>query len=161
MMSFLSRSKAAPAQKGKRANGTPRNNVNEAQKKLAIALNNIAAQHVNKYANAIRASAKAEANAARATAVAVAAPTQTNVNRAVNAVSKANAAQQTVNTAEIQANNSVNSLIKNISNTKFNTNNRKNVKVNNIKRNSRYSNVEENRIQAAIANRRKMIAMFN
>jgi hypothetical protein len=161
MMSFFSRSKAAPAQKGKRANGTPRNNVNEAQKKLAIALNNIAAQHVNKYANAIRASAKAEANAARATAVAVAAPTQTNVNRAVNAVSKANAAQQTVNTAEIQANNSVNSLIKNISNTKFNTNNRKNVKVNNIKRNSRYSNVEENRIQAAIANRRKMIAMFN
>jgi hypothetical protein len=100
MMSFLSRSKAAPAQKGKRANGTPRNNVNEAQKKLAIALNNIAAQHVNKYANAIRASAKAEANAARATAVAVAAPTQTNVNRAVNAVNKANAAQQTVSNTE-------------------------------------------------------------
>jgi hypothetical protein len=161
MMSLFSRPKAAPAQKGKRANGTNRNTVNEAQKKLAIALNNIASQHVNKYANAIRASAKANANAARTTAVAVETPTPTNVTRAVNAVKTANAAQQTVNNAAKQANNSVNALIKNISNTKFNTNNRKNVRVNNIKRNSRYSNVEENRIQAAIANRRKMIAMFN
>ena len=162
-MSFLNRfKKAAPSPA---TNGTKRQfnqkTFNNASNKLKNALSTIANQHVLKYANAIRAKAKADANAARATTVAVVTPTQNNTKNAVNALKKANAAQQAVNTTAIQANNSVNALIKNISNTKFNTNNRKNVKVNNIKRNSRYSNVEENRIQAAIANRRKMIAMFN
>ncbi len=161
-MSFFSRFKSAPAVPA--ANGLTQNHANAAMVK---ALHNVANV---KLRNALKA-AKNAANAAKNGTFAERNKTIAELQAAINAAkpvvtAAANVApnipvEPATQSAEAQANNSVNSLIKNIANTKFNTNNKKNVKVNNIKSNSRYSNVEENRIQAAIANRRKMIAMFN
>jgi len=163
-MDFFSR-KAAPQVPAANGNFNQRK-LDAASNQLKIALQTIANQHVKQYAKIIRKNAETKArigyvpaaalNAQAAAERQAAASTQTLAN-VVPGEGKLN--QSTANAAS-QANNSVNALIKNISNARFNTNNKKNVKVNNIKRDSRYSNVEENRIQAAIANRRKMIATF-
>jgi hypothetical protein len=110
MFSFGRKAAPAPAANGKRTNGSNRNTMNEAQKKLATALNNIASHHINKYANAIRVSAKAEANAARAAAVAAAEPTHTNVTKAITAANNASAAQRNVKEAERAAADVVNAV---------------------------------------------------
>lgn len=164
MMSLFSRPKAAPAQKGKRANGTNRNTVNEAQRKLAIALNNIASQHVNKYANAIRASAKANANAARATAVAAVEPTQPNVAKAVNAVNNAALAQQNVKEAEkaaaavvSAATLNVNKLIENINA----TNNLNKFVINRKNNMNKVPANRKNKVNLALARRRAALLRVN
>ena len=95
MMSLFSRSKAASAPP---VNGNKRQfskeELNKATGNLQTALNKIANQHVLKYANAIRANAKAQANVARANAVAAGAPTPTNLTRAAVAAKVANTAEQ-------------------------------------------------------------------
>lgn len=80
---------ATPAAPGTRLNGTPRNNMNKAQSKLSLALNNIAYHHVQKYANAIKANAKAKAAAVNAANVAAARPSAANANKAAAALATA------------------------------------------------------------------------
>ena len=147
--------------------------LNAASANLKTALNKIANQHVLKYANDIRKSAKAQANAARAAANAAAAPTETNVAKAAeatraaaaahnNMIKSENAAAAVVSTVPIseqvpvatqiaanQANNSVIALIKNIAT--YNTIN----KLTNVKKNQRYINATNKaRINKAVNNKR-------
>ena len=82
-------SQAAPAAPGKRTNGSNRNAVNNAQTKLSTALNNIAYHHVQKYANAIKANAKANAAAVKAVNAANANPTPAKTNAAAAALRNA------------------------------------------------------------------------
>ena len=108
MMSlFRRRSNAAPAPA---ANGNRKFNqaqLNTATTQLQNALKKIANQHVLKYANDIRANAKARANAARANAVAAVAPTPANNNNAKKANERAAAAHQNMIESEIAAKNAV------------------------------------------------------
>ena len=134
--------------------------LNAATLQLQTTLESIANQHVRKYAGIIRKNAETKARIGYVPAAALNAQAAAEKQAAVSTQTLAQVVPGGGNVKPATA-NSVNALIRNISNTKFNTNNRKNVKVNNIKRDPRYSNVEENRIQAAIANRRKMMAMFN
>jgi len=148
----------APAANGNRKFNQGK--LNAASANLKTALNKIANQHVLKYANAIRANAKAQANAARANAVAAVAPTPTNVTRAVNAANNAAAAHQNmiesendaknsvnaapgpananVQNAEVKAINSVGMLIRNIANYKTLAN------LNQVKNKTRYQNASSN-----------------
>jgi len=166
----------APVNNTKRSNGTPRNNLPTAEKALARALNNIASHHLNTYAKAIRAQAKANVNAARAQAAAAVNPTSTNVKNAVNAVNHAAQAHENVKRAEEEAaavvpaappapvNNStlqaeasavntvnkVQSLINNIA--KYN-----NAQLTNVNKNNRYNAARKNNINLAIASRRAQL----
>lgn len=94
--------KTAPAPTSA-ASGSNRNTMNSAQAKLSKALNNIAYHHVEKYANAIKVSAKANAAAVKAVNTATANPTQTNVKNATLATANAVAAQENVNETEKNA----------------------------------------------------------
>ena len=94
--------KTAPAPTSA-ASGSNRNTMNSAQAKLSKALNNIAYHHVEKYANAIKVSAKANAAAVKAVNTAAVNPTQTNVKNATLATANAVAAQETVNETEKNA----------------------------------------------------------
>jgi septal ring factor EnvC (AmiA/AmiB activator) len=92
------------------ANGNRKFNqaqLNTATTQLQNALKKIANQHVLKYANDIRANAKARANAARANAVAAVAPTPANNNNAEKANERAAAAHQNMIESENAAKNSV------------------------------------------------------
>jgi len=71
-----------------------------AQAKLSTALNNIAYHHVQKYANAIKASAKANAAAVKAVNTVNANPTPTNANTAAAALATAAAAAKNEKAAE-------------------------------------------------------------
>jgi hypothetical protein len=76
---------------------TPRKvNINDAQRRLTTALNNIAYAHVNKYAKALGNQAKAQSNAARAAAAAAANPNAGTAARAAAAAAAAAAAGQQV-----------------------------------------------------------------
>jgi hypothetical protein len=110
-MFLLRRSKAAsaPASNGNKRQFSQKN-LNNATGNLQTALNKIANQHVLKYANAVRANAKAQANAVRANAVAAEASTPTNLKNAVNAAKVANAAEQRVNETEKAAEAAVNAV---------------------------------------------------
>ena len=105
-MFLLSRSKAAsaPASNGNKRQFS-KEELNKATGNLQTALNKIANQHVLKYANAIRANAKAQASAVRANAVAAEAPTPTNLKNAVNAVARNAAALANFNARITAANN--------------------------------------------------------
>jgi hypothetical protein len=77
--------------------------VNNAQAKLSTALNNIAYHHVQKYANAIKAHAKANAAAVNAVNAAAANPTAANANAAAAAVKRVNQTGEAVAAAEAPA----------------------------------------------------------
>jgi len=77
--------------------------MNSAQAKLSKALNNIAYHHVEKYANAIKVSAKANAAAVQAAAVAVDNPTPTNANNSARKAAEAAAAAANLKQAEENA----------------------------------------------------------
>ena len=166
-------SKPAPALV---SNGTKRQfskeELNKATVNLQTALSKIANQHVLKYANDIRASAKANANAARAAANAAVNPTQTNVTNAVNAAKQAAKAQQRVEqtekaaaavvnavpvsgpvsnaaqNAEVEAINSVGMLLRNIASYQTLGN------LNKVKNNQRFQNASNN-------NRRRITQAVN
>ena len=97
MMSLFSRPKPAPAAPGNR------NTLNNAQAKLSTALNNIAYHHVQKYANAIKAHAKANAAAVKAVNAATANPNAANANAAAAAVKRVNQTGAAVAAAEAPA----------------------------------------------------------
>lgn len=91
---------------GKKPNPPPagnRNNLSTAQIKLSKALNNIAYHHITKYANAIRANAKAQANAATAVAAATTKPSPENLVKAETARAEAAKAEATQKEAEMAA----------------------------------------------------------
>jgi len=94
--------KTAPAPTSA-ASGSNRNTMNSAQAKLSKALNNIAYHHVEKYANAIKVSAKANAAAVKAVNTAAANPTPTSVKNATLATANAVTAQENVNETEKNA----------------------------------------------------------
>ena len=158
-------SKPAPAPA---TNGTKRQfnqkTFNNASNKLKNALSTIANQHVLKYANAIRASAKANANAARATAVAAVAPTQPNVANAVNAVNNAALAEQKVKEAEkaaaavvSAATLNVNKLIENINA----TNNLNKFVINRKNNMNKVPANRKNKVNLALARRRAALLRVN
>lgn len=61
--------------------------------------------------------------------------------------------------ATVNAENAaIKALIKNIGNGKFNTNNKRNVNVNAVKRNTRYRNVNQNAINAAVSKRKENLS---
>jgi hypothetical protein len=175
-MFLLRRSKAAsaPASNGNKRQFSKEELI-KATGNLQTALNKIANQHVLKYANAIRANAKAQANAVRANAVAAEAPTPTNLKNAavatniaanaqqnmkkteeaaaavVNAVPQSESVPVAVKIAEAAAVNNVSNLIANIA--KYNT--RENL--NKVKNNQRYKNAKNNnkaRINEAVNSRK-------